>query len=208
MTSTADLVPLKESLIDEAGHALARAFMDDPLCIHMFPDAEERARKTPCHFSGFLRYVHLFGKIWTTSGNPDASAAWLPPGQTEMTGDRVEASGLHLVPDMVGIEAWQRFLEVSDYIDRLHPDEAPEPHWYLPLIGVDTPRQGQGLGSALLRVVLDRADAERVPAYLWTVKAKNVAFYEHHGFRVLTAGTEPTSGVRFWTCRREASRKP
>jgi GNAT superfamily N-acetyltransferase len=78
----------------------------------------------------------------------------------------------------------------------------PEPHWYLPLLGVDPALQGRGAGSALLKVVLDRADSARLPAYLWTAKARNVSFYQRRGFEVLTEGVEPDSGIRFWTMRR------
>jgi ribosomal protein S18 acetylase RimI-like enzyme len=197
------IVRLEESLIERAGEAMARAFFNDPLCVYMLPDEEERARLTPWHFSAFLRYAHLFGEVYTTSGMPDATAAWLPPGESEMTAERIEQSGLNKVPQVLGAEAWGRFARVSDYIEGLHPREASEPHWYLPLIGVDTPRQGRGTGGALLSLILDRADKDDLPAYLWTVQPKNVAFYKRHGFRVVTEAAEPSSGMRFWTCRRD-----
>jgi hypothetical protein len=53
-----------------------------------------------------------------------------------------------------------------------------------------------------LRPTLERADRENLPVYLWTAKARNVPFYQRHGFEVVTEGVEPTSGIRFWTCRR------
>ena len=65
---------------------------------------------------------------------------------------------------------------------RYHPKE---PHWYLPLLGVDPARQGQGLGSALLKHALAHCDAEGLPAYLESSNIKNVPLYERHGFEVL-----------------------
>jgi hypothetical protein len=143
------IVRLEESLIERAGDAMARAFFNDPLCVYMLPDEEERARLTPWHFSAFLRYAHLFGEVYTTSGTPDATAAWLPPGESEMTAERIEQSGLNKVPQVLGAEAWGRFARVSDYIEGLHPREASEPHWYLPLNRSRHTTTGAGHGWCL-----------------------------------------------------------
>ena len=43
---------------------------------------------------------------------------------------------------------------------------------------------GWGLGAALLRPVLDRCDAEKIPAYLEASSPRNRALYERHGFEV------------------------
>ena len=51
-------------------------------------------------------------------------------------------------------------------IEQMGQHHPPEPHWYLPLIGVDPARQGQGLGAALMRPVLAKCDAAGLPAYL------------------------------------------
>ena len=66
-------------------------------------------------------------------------------------------------------------------VERVHPRER---HLYLAVLGVDPPRQGQGLGSWLLAPGLEACDREGVGAYLETAKARNVVFYERHGFRV------------------------
>ena len=60
-----------------------------------------------------------------------------------------------------------------------HPQE---PHWFLPLIGVDPLYQGQGRGSALLSDALSICDRERQLAYLDSSNAKNVQLYQRHGF--------------------------
>jgi ribosomal protein S18 acetylase RimI-like enzyme len=63
-----------------------------------------------------------------------------------------------------------------------HPTE---PHWYLPLIGVDSAHQGRGYGSALLRHALRQCDQDNVAAYLESSNPANVPLYERHGFVVL-----------------------
>ncbi len=197
-----EIIKLTESQIDLAGSAMARAFFDDPVSVYMFPDETERRRLAPWHFSTFIRYAYPSGEVYTTSGAPDGNAVWLPPGQSDMDPDRMRQVGLDRAAEVLGEAAWQRFGTICDYVDALQPIEVPGPHWFLPLLGVDPPLQGKGVGSALLRPILERADIDGLPAYLWTAKSRNVPFYQRHGFEVVTEGVEPTSGVRFWTMRR------
>ena len=81
-----------------------------------------------------------------------------------------------------------------------HPTE---PHWYLPLIGVDVTRHGCGYGSALLRHALERCDRDRLPAYLEATSPRSKALYERHGFEelgVIQAGGSPP----MWPMLRQA----
>jgi ribosomal protein S18 acetylase RimI-like enzyme len=73
-----------------------------------------------------------------------------------------------------------------------HPGE---PHWYLPLIGVDPLYQGGGVGSALLAYALAICDREKRLAYLESSNPKGVRLYQRHGFEVLgtiDVGEHPT----------------
>jgi ribosomal protein S18 acetylase RimI-like enzyme len=67
-------------------------------------------------------------------------------------------------------------------MERFHPDE---PHWYLPLIGVEPNAQGRGLGAALLRHALERFDREGALAYLESSNPRNIPLYERHGFEIV-----------------------
>jgi ribosomal protein S18 acetylase RimI-like enzyme len=70
-------------------------------------------------------------------------------------------------------------------LERRRQALVPMPHWYLQAVGVDPGRHGQGIGTALVREGLARAERDRVPVYLETETERNVAFYAHLGFRVL-----------------------
>ena len=64
-------------------------------------------------------------------------------------------------------------------------------------------RQGRGIGSALLRPVLERCDEERLPAYLDASSEHSRDFYLGQGFEVI--GELPLStGARFWQMRRRS----
>jgi len=61
----------------------------------------------------------------------------------------------------------------------------PNPSIYLMVIGVEPEFQGQGIGSRLLQVGLNRADDERRECFLETVTAADVEFYKKHNFDVV-----------------------
>lgn len=81
---------------------------------------------------------------------------------------------------------------VFEQMGGFHPTE---PHWYLPMIGIDPVQQGRGLGSALLKHALALVDRDGATAYLESSNPKNVPLYERHGFEVIgevQAGNSPT----------------
>jgi GNAT superfamily N-acetyltransferase len=200
-----EIVPLGEAQIEKAAEVLGRAFFDDPFEVYMLPDDESRERLSSLRFARLLRYGHLFGKVYTTVNMPQAAAIWLPPGNWEMTEERLKQAGLLDIPSIIGSDAFQRLISVTDYIEPYHR-KVPARHWYLLIMGVDRSLQGRGLGGALLKPVLEQADADAMPCYLETFQPKNLPFYGRHGFHVLTEGVEPTSTLRYWTLLREPVR--
>ncbi|MDP9238134.1 MAG: GNAT family N-acetyltransferase, partial [Chloroflexota bacterium] len=181
---------------------LGRAFFDDPLERYMLPDDGERLKASTARFRNVLRYGHLFGEVHAAEGL-DAVALWLPPGETEMTDDRMAQAGMFELRAIVGEDAFRRFIGVVEMFDELHASDAPDPHWYLLVIGVDPPQQRRGLGSALIEPMLARADEQGLPCYLETANEGNIGFYEHLGFAIVHDIVEGESGLRLLTFRRE-----
>ena len=72
-----------------------------------------------------------------------------------------------------------RVLRLMAAMDAGHPKE---PHRYLYFVGVRTAAQRTGVGASLLTSVLDRCDAEGLPAFLENSNPANTAFYARHGF--------------------------
>jgi GNAT superfamily N-acetyltransferase len=112
-------------------------------------------------------------------------------------------SGMAMLPFAMGFGAAMRFMAVGNYLESLHHKNMPPRHWYLLVLGIDKDRQGMGLGGAIIQPTLERADRERLPCYLETMKERNVTFYRKHGFDVVVEGELPNGGPHFWTMRRE-----
>ncbi|MDQ1402023.1 MAG: hypothetical protein QOG03_339 [Actinomycetota bacterium] len=156
---------------------LGRAFEDDPVFEWLLPDVRTRLNRiTKLHA---LELTHVFlrhGATWTTPDRTGA-AIWAPPGQWKVkTSEEIR----HL-PGLIGAlgRRLPAGLRIFDHIAKVHP---AEPHWYLAVLGTEPSHQGKGIGSTLLRPILDRCDAELTPAYLESSKKENIAFYSRHGF--------------------------
>lgn len=201
-----DVVELSGDDIPAAGRVLARALFDDALARHMYPEDDDRRRHTPWHFSALARYGKLFGRVLTTPGEPKGVAIWFPPGEADMTETRLEAAGLDASPAMLGEAAFSRFATAMAQIEPFRERDMTGPHWYLALLGVDPGHAGQGIGSALLKPVLRRADSDGLPCYLETAEERNVGFYRKHGFETLRSGTVSGIGIPYWTMSRPPGR--
>jgi GNAT superfamily N-acetyltransferase len=203
MVTQTPIVNLGATQITDAGRVLGRAFWDDPAAIYILPDDDRRARPLSWFFTHAAQYGDLFGEVYTTAGQVEGAAIWLPPGEAEVTEERMAEAGLDQLPEVFGEESFGRFEHMLGHLETLHQRDLPEPHWYLFILGVDPPRQGQGVGGALLQPVLQRADADGLPCYLETMKLRNLPFYQKHGFRVVVDSVLPDSSLRFWTMKRD-----
>ena len=105
------------------------------------------------------------------------AALWLPPG---VDPDDEALAGLiqRSVPEHRLEEVFAVFQQMDDY----HPNE---PHWYLPLIGVDPAQQSRGYGSALIEHALIQCDRDQKLAYLESSNPKNISLHKRHGFELL-----------------------
>jgi ribosomal protein S18 acetylase RimI-like enzyme len=202
----AEIVRLTDSQIPEAGATLARAFHDDPLMIYAIPDAAERVRLLPDMYARMIRFGTLAGEVYVTAGTIEGVALWMPPN-AKWSRENIEASGMHETPTLIGNDAYQRYRDVVGREWQARERDMPTACWYLFLLGVEPSRQRRGLGGALIRPVLERADTGRVACYLETENQRNVAFYQKQGFDLIVNGEEAgATGVRFWTFSRIAKR--
>jgi ribosomal protein S18 acetylase RimI-like enzyme len=201
--AVAEGAPLAQGQTREAGEVLARAFHDDPHWAWMLPDESRRAQVLAWFMEVWARYCHKYGVVHTTAGRVEGAALWIPPGKYPPSAVRLILTGMMLVPLKFGRVAFGRLISGVNYETRLHKRDVPARHWYLPTLGVEPARQGQGIGGALLQPVLARADAEGLLCYVETERERNLPFYRRHGFEVVVEDDMPNGGPHFWTMKRE-----
>ncbi len=63
---------------------------------------------------------------------------------------------------------------------------------------VDPARQGEGVGGALLQHLLDSARPGRLLVGTWAAATWAIAFYERHGFRLVTPAEKDELLARYW----------
>jgi GNAT superfamily N-acetyltransferase len=183
--------------VERVAAASARAFYDDPLQVWALPDDTTRLAKLEAMFALQTRVAALpLGECYTDE-SCSVACFWAPPGQWQPPPDVVA----ELAPlREILAEGLTRFIAAMQAMHVVHPND---PHWYLQGLGTDPPRQRHGLASASLVPVLERCDAEGVPAYLESTKERNVAFYEGHGWRVTGTIDLPEGGPRLWSMWRD-----
>ena len=197
------MVAVREATTADLGSvpdALAAAFHDDPVMLHILRRPAKRARQMRTLFRGEARRALDKGRVLTTDGRPGTPAGggsvWVAPDKWRLGG--IELLGQVPVLLSFGRDT-KRSLQVLSHMERVHPKE---PHWYLAILGTRPEAQGKGVGSALLQPVLDDCDAQGLPAYLESSKEANIPFYRRHGFEV-TGLIEVPGGPSLWPMWRD-----
>jgi GNAT superfamily N-acetyltransferase len=176
--------------------ALAAAFADDPAWSWVLPFAD-RERRQRLYFETELHHlVPSRREVWLAADG-GAAAIWAAPGQWRVPMGTV----LRESPPMMRVfgRCTPRALRYLVRAEHKHP-RAPE-HWYLHYLGTEPARQGQGLGSALMRPILALCDRDGLGAYLESSSERNRVLYERHGFEVTGTFNMPGGGPsirRMW----------
>ena len=178
---------------EQVTSVIVAAFESDPFVRWYYPDPEEFR-------SGFSRIIEPIAGGAFDEGTafgfaqPVGFALWLGPG-FESDGEAMSAIIAETVRE-------DRIADLRDVVEQMAQFHPHEPHWYLPLLGIDPSHQGKGLGSALLKHALTTVDRNGLPAYLESTSESNRRLYERLDFKVvgeLQCGSSPT----MWAMRRE-----
>jgi ribosomal protein S18 acetylase RimI-like enzyme len=166
--------PATSADIPAVSHTLAVAFFDDPVISYCYPDAAWRREILPRWFEIVIAANLTHGQTYTLD-EVVAGAVWVPPGvedDEQMGAALGEISGTY-AQTLFGIFA------------RMAEQHPREPHHYLFLLGTRPEWRSRGIGSALMRPVLELCDRDATPAYLEATSEGNKRLYLRHGFEVV-----------------------
>lgn len=180
--------------VASVAHTLAVAFFDDPVFSWCYPDAARRRQIAPRFFEIVTEAIVTHDEIFTTDPVV-AAAVWVPPAiedDVQMVDALGEVSG----------EYAPRLFTALELMEENHP---VEPHHYLFLLGTRPEWQSRGIGSDLIRPVLEVCDRDQVPAYLEATSEGNRRLYLRHGFEV-TEEIQLPDGPIMWRMWRPPTR--
>jgi GNAT superfamily N-acetyltransferase len=169
---------------------IAEAFFPLAVCRWLIPDGAARRAAFPSYFQFYVEHAIADGLVETT---PDRAAAalWIPgtgPGTPpDSYTERLAAiTGQHL----------GNFLAFDNELDRHHP--AGTFHHHLAILAVRPDRQGQGIGTALLRAHHSVLENQGIPAYLEASDEHTRRIYLDHGYADRGSPIEFADGVQMY----------
>ncbi|MFJ4860046.1 MULTISPECIES: GNAT family N-acetyltransferase [unclassified Streptomyces] len=179
---------------DAVARLLDESFRTDPVSSWVFPDPEHRAAVHGKFLGVFVDVALEEGRIdYAVDGS--AAALWLripaADPQAEPVEDEVPAR-MRAVADPDN----ERCELVGRLTGAVHP--TAEEHEYLLMIAVAPGRQGEGLGTELMRPVLERCDREGVPAYLEASSGRSKELYERLGWEFMGEAVRLPDGPLMW----------
>ncbi|HEY9472749.1 MAG TPA: GNAT family N-acetyltransferase [Mycobacteriales bacterium] len=194
------VVPIGPADPERAGtvsRVIAEAFAELAVVGWLVPDAAARDCVLSADFRIFVDHAFEYGEVHATP-DLDAVALWFP-----LDGDPLpEPNDYHRrLTDAVG-EWIDRFSLLDKLFEANHPTE---PHHHLAFLAVRPDRQGNGLGSALLRHHHARLDHDGMPAYLEASSPGSRDLYLRHGYQLRGEPFTVPGGTPFWPMWRPPS---
>ncbi|HVO93662.1 MAG TPA: hypothetical protein VMT22_12510, partial [Terriglobales bacterium] len=131
-------VQIKTATAADKGPAIrtiTQAFSADPAARWMFPDAQRYRNLFPSFVVAFAGKAFDQGSAHCVSDG-SGTALWLLPG---IYPD--ETALVTLLEEILPVHDRGEVFALFEQMARYHPEE---PHWYLPIIGVEPAKQGYG----------------------------------------------------------------
>jgi ribosomal protein S18 acetylase RimI-like enzyme len=207
-------LPISETTTHEAGLTVRKAtgddrsalvdiltvvFHDDPVFTWLVLDPQRRPQILRAFFEVLVDVTHPHDELWVTEPDPVSTAIWVPPGCQPGGEDGEQMVGWLVA---AAAETADRLLAALELMEDQHPHD---PHAYLFFLGTLPHWQSRGIGSAVMREVLDRCDRDGTPAYLEATSLDNQRLYLRHGFQVTGEIVLP-DGPSMWPMWREPHR--
>lgn len=193
------LVPKNE--INKLANVAMDAYEDYPLH-NWFSNGKYDPKASKLIMQISLKTMTDIGVIYADSPDINGFAVWLPPTfQGSKTLPFLINGGISLILHS-GFGIINKLLTYENYAMNLKKKFTGHFDWYLYNLSVSKKAQGKGIGSKLLRPMLEFSDLEQLTAYLETNKESNVGLYEHFGFNLMEEDFIPNSNVKHYAMTR------
>ncbi len=194
---------------DEIDHKLASLTVTQAFADYQYP-----VPAVPASHSSFMKIYHDFSEAWIDNAqkvglvltNEDFSAVMI---LTPVDGS-AEVDVVELGNKLAGLETravGDNLTQIMQYIGEDEKDlHFREGTVYIEALAVQTPRQGQKLGSMLMRRLFKELDEQDRDVFLFTNTERNAAIYTHFGFETIKKHTVEELGSTTWFMLRRAEK--
>ena len=188
--------------LNRVGEMVGGTFADDTAVKYLLGDVSEKARSRYCQTT----YRSMCGEaiMISTNSKIDNLIVLCPPGYRGIPTMRFLRSGGLATVFGLGLGAMKRSIAFEKNAVEVRKRFSDDRTWYLMTFAVRSGKTHHGLGSEILRPVLDWMDKNHYSVYLETHKAVNVEMYEHFGFQVVDICMVPGSQIKQYGMLRTA----
>ena len=179
------------------------AFYNDPFYAFHFPREKSRSKCLSIFFRTVLGHLGPSGRVVTARGPGEhivGVAVWLPTGAYPQP----MWTQLSQLPGLMRSLAHhpRSIVRANAYFNAATKAHTKDPHWYLLVLAVVPPLQGQGIGSTLVSHGLALVDEEGVASYLDTQDKQNLAYYRKFGYQLQDTLRPVAHGPELYTMLR------
>ena len=158
---------------------LAKSFDNNKSVNYIVKQDKKRAVRMRELMEYSFDVCYLFGDIFLTDDRKGCALIVMPDKKkTTFKSIMLDAK---LALSVIGLSNIKKAMNRESRINKLHPEE---PFYYLWFIGVDPAEQNNGIGTKLLKHLINEAKSKQKPVYLETSTLKNIPWYEKFGFTV------------------------
>ena len=158
---------------------LLKSFDDNKSVNYIVKQDGKRAERIKALMEYSFDVCHLYGDVFLT-GDKKGCALIVMPDKKKTTLHSILLD-TRLALSCIGLLNLKRVMAREAAVKKLHPNGAM---YYLWFIGVDPSYQNKGIGTRLLKEVINEGSSKQRAVYLETSTLKNIPWYEKSGFTV------------------------
>lgn len=200
---TNELYEMQEKDINSFSEILAKGFQGYSL-FEYFCSNNYDIEKMKLFWSVALRASYNQAISISDNVNANGVAVFFPPEYKDIDiFSYLNAGGYKLIGKL-GIFKVRKMLRFDSFATKIKKKYADESTWYFYSFAVLQEARGNGIGTRLLKPMIDFFDEEKQSCYLETLKLENVAFYEKYGFKLMEEVNVPGSDLTLYAMLRKA----
>ena len=192
---TGSAYSLHKDDLEKGARLMAAAFHDDP-SIRYLLGGKTLGSHDWRYFLCVLKAI--YGKCVMLSGSRELRSLLIlfPPKLKSVPTIGFMANGGVGLCRFFGLPLFRRSVIYENNCQQIKSRLSTPDTWYCMCLVVAPEEQGRGIGSGLLKPVLEILDKYRAPAYLETHKERNTQIYRHLGFDIADVSTIPGTGIK------------